>query len=476
MASIARLEGIAIIANLGNCERAAWESGEEESFEDKVGEGKMAQFPEISRIEYEGPDSKNDLAFKWYDPEEVIEGKTMKDHLRFSIVYWHTMRGTGGDPFGPGTAVRPWDDGTDSVDNALKRVEVAFEIFEKLQAPYYAFHDRDVSPEGNTLAESHKNFDRIAQSLGEHQEKTGVKLLWGTCNLFSNPRFMHGAATSCNVDVFAFAAAQVKKCLEITKSLGGENYVFWGGREGYQSLYNTDMKRELDHLARFFHMAVDYAKEIGFDGQFLIEPKPKEPTKHQYDSDAAACLNFLRAYDLLPHFKLNLETNHATLAGHTMMHELDYAGHQGALGSIDANTGDLLLGWDTDQFPTNLYDTAQCMLMILKHGGLGSGGVNFDAKVRRESFEPIDLFHAHVGGMDAYARGLKIAAAIRADGRMDDFVKQRYSSWDGDLGKKIESGSSSLAELEAYMLEKGEVSANASGRQEMLENIFNEYL
>lgn len=436
----------------------------------------MTQFPEISRIEYEGPDSKNDLAFKWYNPEEMIEGKTMKDHLRFSIVYWHTMRGTGGDPFGPGTAVRPWDDGSESVDNALRRVEVAFEIFEKLQAPYYAFHDRDVAPEGSSLKESHANFDRVAQSLAEHQEKTGVKLLWGTCNLFSNPRFMHGAATSCNVDVFAFAAAQVKKCLEVTKSLGGENYVFWGGREGYQTLYNTDMKRELDHLARFFHMAVDYAKEIGFDGQFLIEPKPKEPTKHQYDSDAAACLNFLRAYDLLPHFKLNLETNHATLAGHTMMHELDYAGHQGGLGSIDANTGDLLLGWDTDQFPTNLYDTAQCMLMILKHGGLGSGGVNFDAKVRRESFEPIDLFHAHVGGMDAFARGLKIAAAIRADGRMDEVVKARYSSWDGELGQKIEAGNASFAELESYMLEKGEIAPNASGRQEMLENIFNEYL
>lgn len=436
----------------------------------------MSHFPEISRIEYEGPKSKNDLAFRWYNPDEVIEGKTMKDHLRFSVVYWHTMRGTGGDPFGPGTAVRPWDDGSDSVDNALRRVEVAFEIFEKLQAPYYAFHDRDVAPEGSTLAESHKNLDRIAQSLGEHQEKTGVKLLWGTCNLFSNPRFMHGAATSCNVDVFAYAGAQVKKCLEITKGLGGENYVFWGGREGYQNLYNTDMKRELDHLACFFHMAVDYAKEIGFTGQFLIEPKPKEPTKHQYDSDAAACLNFLRAYDLLPHFKLNLETNHATLAGHTMMHELDYAGHQGAVGSIDANTGDLLLGWDTDQFPTNLYDTTQCMLMILKHGGIGSGGVNFDAKVRRESFDPIDLFHAHVGGMDAFARGLKIAAAIRADGKMDAFVKGRYSSWDGDLGKKIESGKASFAELESYMLEKGEISPNASGRQEMLENLFNQYL
>ncbi len=436
----------------------------------------MSQFPEIDRIEYEGPDSKNPLAFRWYNPDEMVEGKSMKDHLRFSVVYWHTMRGTGGDPFGPGTAVRPWDDGSDSVDNALRRVEVAFEIFEKLQAPYYAFHDRDVAPEGSSLSASHANLDRVAQSLKEHQERTGIKLLWGTANLFSHPRYMHGAGTSCNVDVYAYAAAQVKKCLEVTHALGGENYVFWGGREGYQNLYNTDMKRELDHLARFFHMAVDYAREIGFDGPFLIEPKPKEPTKHQYDSDAAACLNFLRAYDLLPHFKLNLETNHATLAGHTMMHELDYAGQQGALGSIDANTGDLLLGWDTDQFPTDYYLTTQCMLMILKHGGLGTGGVNFDAKVRRESFEPIDLFHAHIGGMDTFARGLKIAAAIRADGELASFVQDRYGSWDSDLGHKIESGQSSLAELESYMLEKGEAAPNQSGRQEMLENLINRYL
>ena len=436
----------------------------------------MSYFPDINRIEYAGPESKDPLAFRWYNPDEVIEGKTMKEHLRFSTVYWHTMRGTGSDPFGPGTAVRPWDDGTESLDNALRRVEVAFEIFEKLQSPFYAFHDRDVSPEGSTLSESHQNFDRIAESLQDHQEKTGVKLLWGTCNLFSHPRYMHGAATSCNVEVFAYAAAEVKKCLEVTKQLGGENYVFWGGREGYQNLYNTDMKRELDHLAAFFHLAVDYAKEIGFDGQFLIEPKPKEPTKHQYDSDAAACLNFLRAYDLLPHFKLNLETNHATLAGHTMMHELDYAGHQGALGSIDANTGDLLLGWDTDQFPTDYYLTTQCMLMILKHGGLGTGGVNFDAKVRRESFEPIDLFHAHVGGMDAFAKGLRVAADIRAAGVLDDFVKQRYSSWDGELGQQIESRKSSLSQLQTLMLDKGDSAANESGRQEMLENIVNQYL
>lgn len=436
----------------------------------------MSYFPDINKIQYEGPQSRNPLAFRWYNPSEMIEGKSMREHLRFSIVYWHTMRGTGSDPFGPGTAVRPWDDGSDSVENALQRIEVAFEIFEKLDAPYYAFHDRDVSPEGKSLTQTNSIFDRIAKSLRDHQDKTGVKLLWGTANLFSHPRFMHGAATTCNADVFAFAAAQVKKCLEVTKMLGGENYVFWGGREGYQCLYNTDMKRELDHLARFFHMAVDYAKKIGFQGPFLIEPKPKEPTKHQYDSDAAACLNFLRNYDLLPYFKLNIETNHATLAGHSMMHELDYAGMQGALGSIDANTGDLLLGWDTDQFPTDYYLTAQCMLAILKHGGLTTGGVNFDAKVRRESFEPIDLFHAHVGGMDAFARGLRIAAEIRKDGVLGQFVKQRYRSWDTGIGADIESGKSNFESLEKYMLEKGDVAPNESGRQEMLENIFNRYL
>jgi xylose isomerase len=436
----------------------------------------MTAFPDVQKIQYEGPDSKNPLAFRWYNEDEVIEGKTMKEHLRFSVVYWHTFRGTGSDPFGPGTMLRPWEDGTDSVDNAIQRARVAFEFMEKLGVPFYAFHDRDVAPEGASLAESNKNLDAVAAVLKEEQQRTGIKLLWGTANLFSNPRYVHGAATSCNADAFAFAAAQVKKCLEVTKDLGGVNYVFWGGREGYQNLWNTDMKRELDHLGRFLHLAVEYAKEIGFTGQFLIEPKPKEPTKHQYDSDAAACINFLRAYDLMDHFKLNIETNHATLAGHTMMHELDYAGHQGALGSIDANTGDLLLGWDTDQFPTNFYLTAECMLILLKYGGLEPGGVNFDAKVRRESFEPIDLFHAHVGGMDAFARGLKIAAAMRADGELDAFVKQRYASWDAGIGAEIESGAADFKTLEAYMLDRGEIAPNRSGRQEMLENVVNRYL
>src|SRR4030095_4248669 len=432
-------------------------------------------FPNINKITYEGPKSKNPLAFKHYNAEEVVEGKPMADHLRFGVAYWHTFRNVLSDPFGPGTAIRPWDDGSNSIENACNRARVAFEFMEKLGAPYYCFHDRDVAPEGSTLAESNKNLDAVVKVLKEEQQRTGVKLLWGTANLFSNPRFMHGAATTCNADAFAYAAAQVKKCLEVTKELGGVNYVFWGGREGYQNLLNTNMKRELDHLARFFHMAIAYAKDIGFTGQFLIEPKPKEPTNNQYDSGAPACLNFLRAYDLLPYFKLNIETNHATLAGHTMQHELEYAGMQGALGSIDANTGDLLLGWDTDQFPTNIYLTTEVMLALLKYG-LSPGGVNFDAKVRRESFEPIDLFHAHIGGMDAFARGLKLAAAIRADGEFERFVKDRYSSFDSGIGAEIESGKTDFKKLEAYMLAKGEISPNKSGRQEMLEHLLNRYI
>lgn len=435
----------------------------------------MAAFPEVTKIQYEGPQSDNPLAFRWYNPDELVEGKTMKEHLRFTVCYWHTFRGTGSDPFGAGTMQRPWDDGTESVENACNRAHVAFEFFEKLDVPFYAFHDRDVAPEGGSLSESNANLDAVADVLEQEQARSGVKLLWGTANMFSNPRFMHGAATTSNVEVYTYAAAQVKKAIEVTHRLGGENYVFWGGREGYQSIYNTDMKRELDHLARFFHMAVDYAKEIGFKGQFLIEPKPKEPTKHQYDSDAAACLNFLRAYDLKDHFKLNIETNHATLAGHSMMHELEYAGMQDAIGSIDANTGDLLLGWDTDQFPTDYYLTTQTMLVLLKYG-LAPGGVNFDAKVRRESFEPIDLFYAHIGGMDAFARGLKIAAAIRADRAIQEVVDQRYSSWNSELGQKIEAGQVGFKELEAIMLEKGDASGNQSGRQELLENIVNRYL
>ncbi|MED5381148.1 MAG: xylose isomerase [Verrucomicrobiota bacterium] len=436
----------------------------------------MAYFPEIQKIKYEGPDCKNPLAFKWYNEGELVEGKTMRDHLRFSVVYWHTFRNPLSDPFGVGTALRPWDDGTESVKNAQKRVRAAFEFIDKLGAPYYAFHDRDVAPEGKSLAASNKNLDAVAKVLKAEQQRTGIKLLWGTACLFANPRYLHGAATSCNADAFAYAAAQVKKAIEITHQLGGEGYTFWGGREGYSTLWNTDIGRELDHLGAFLHMAVEHKKKIGFKGQFYIEPKPKEPTKHQYDSDAAACLNFLRQYKLTGHFKLNLETNHATLAGHEMQHELEVAVAANALGSMDANTGDPMLGWDTDQFPTSVYLTAQCMLSLLKMGGFKTGGVNFDAKVRRESYEPVDLFHAHIGGMDAFARGLKIAAAIRADGRLEEFVKNRYRSWDSGIGKKIESGKASFKTLETYILKKGEVTKNESGRQEFLENLINEFI
>ena len=436
----------------------------------------MAYFPKIKKIKYEGPGSKNPLSFKWYNENEIVEGKTMRDHLRFSVVYWHTFRNPLSDPFGVGTAFRPWDDGSESVKNAQKRVKAAFEFMEKLGAPYYAFHDRDVAPEGKSLAASNKNLDAVTKVLKAEQQRTGIKLLWGTACLFANPRYMHGAATSCNADAFAYAAAQVKKAIEITHQLGGEGYTFWGGREGYSTLWNTDIGRELDHLGAFLHMAVAHKKKIGFKGQFYIEPKPKEPTKHQYDSDAAACLNFLRQYKLTGHFKLNLETNHATLAGHEMQHELEVAVAANALGSMDANTGDPMLGWDTDQFPTSVYLTAQCMLSLLKMGGFKTGGVNFDAKVRRESYEPVDLFHAHIGGMDAFARGLKIAAAIRADGRLEEFVKNRYRSWDSGIGKKIESGKANFKTLETYILKKGEVTKNESGRQEFLENLINEFI
>ena len=433
-------------------------------------------FSKIDSIRYEGPGSRNPLVFKHYDAAEVVEGKTMAEHLRFAVVYWHTFRGTGSDPFGAGTMQRPWDDGSQSVGNAQKRARVAFEFMAKLGAPYYCWHDRDVAPEGQTLSESNQNFEAVAKVLKEEQQRTGIKLLWGTANLFSHPRYVHGASTSCNADVFAYAACQVKKAMEVTHELGGEGYTFWGGREGYMTLLNTDMKREQEHLAAFLHLAVDYKKKIGFKGQFYIEPKPKEPTKHQYDSDAAACLNFLREFNLLDHFKLNLETNHATLAGHTMPHELEVAGAAGALGSIDANTGDELLGWDTDQFPTNIYLTTYTMLSVLKYGGFKTGGVNFDAKVRRESFEPVDLFYAHIGGMDAFARGLKLAAAIRKDGRLAEFVNQRYASWDTGIGAKIEAGKVTFKDLETYLLKQGNAAPNASGRQEFLENLINEFI
>jgi len=432
-------------------------------------------FPAIPKITYEGPKSKNPLAFKHYNAGEVVEGKPMREHLRFAAAYWHVMRNQLADPFGGGTALMPWDDGTNSVANAQNRVRVFFEFMEKTGIDFYCFHDRDVAPELTTLAESNSALDAVAGTLAEEQTRTGKKLLWGTACLFAHPRFAQGAATSPSLPVYAHAAAQVKKALEVTHRLGGGGYVFWGGREGYSTLWNTDMKRELDHLAAFLHMAVAHKKEIGFTGPFWIEPKPREPSTHQYDSDAAACLNFLREYGLLEEFELNIETNHATLAGHTMKHELTVAAAAGKLGSIDANRGDELIGWDTDQFPTDLYLALDVMLVVLGMGGFKAGGLNFDAKRRRESHTPEDLFHAHIGGMDTFARGLKMAAAVRADGRLADFVKTRYATWDSPLGQKIEQGKATLAELEKVALGQP-APVLASGGQEYLENLVNEFV
>ena len=432
-------------------------------------------FPDIQKIQFEGPKSRNPLAFKHYNADELVGGKKMRDHLRFGVAYWHAMRNSLSDPFGGGTAQRPWDDGSNSVANAQRRVWACFEFMDKLGVDYYCWHDRDVAPELDTLAESNAAFDAVADELEKAQKQTGKKLLWGTACLFSHARYCQGASTSPNAGVFAYAAAQVKKAMDVTHRLGGEGYTFWGGREGYATLWNTDMKREIDHLARLLHMAVDYKQKIGFKGQFYIEPKPREPSTHQYDSDAAACLNFLREHNLLEHFKLNLETNHATLAGHSMRHEMQVAIAANALGSVDANTGDTLIGWDTDQFPTNIYLTTEIMLEVLRMGGLTTGGLNFDAKCRRESFEPVDLFHAHIGGMDAFARGLKVAYAMIEDGRINTFIKQRYATYDSGIGAKIEKGEVGFEELEAHVLANGEPLLG-SGRQEMLENLVNEYL
>ena len=433
------------------------------------------QYFDCDKIQFEGPDSKNPLAFKHYNADEVIAGKTMKEHLRFAGAYWHVMRNDLSDPFGAGTALMPWDDGSTSVENALTRVDVFFEFLDKMGIEYYCWHDRDIAPELNNLPASNDALDQVVAKLKEKQAETGVKLLWGTACLFSHPRYAQGAATSPDANVYAYAGAQVKKALEATKELDGLGYTFWGGREGYATLLNTNMKRELDHLAAFLHMAVDHANKIGFDGPFYIEPKPREPSTHQYDSDAAACLNFLREYDLMDKFRLNIETNHATLAGHTMEHELTVAANAGMLGSIDANRGDELIGWDTDQFPTDIKLATEVMLVVLEMGGFTTGGLNFDAKRRRESHDPIDLIHAHLGGMDAFARGLKIADAIRQDGRLAEFVQNRYGSFDSGIGAKVESGACSFEDLEQFAMGNGEPTI-ASGRQEMLENMMNEFL
>lgn len=432
-------------------------------------------FPTIPQIRYEGPESDNPLAFRHYKADQVIMGKTMAEHLRFAVCYWHTFKGTGADMFGAPTIVREYMKAKNPMKQAEHTLRAAFEFLTKLGVNFWCFHDRDIAPEGATLAETNERLDKIVALAEKLQNDTGVKLLWGTTNAFSHPRFMAGAATNPSPAVFAYAAAQVKKAMEITHQLGGQGYVFWGGREGYDTLLNTDMKRELDHLAKFLHMAVEYKKEIGFTGTLYIEPKPKEPTKHQYDSDAAACYAFLQHYGLVNEFKFNIEANHATLAGHTFHHELAYAIAHGMLGSVDANRGDLLLGWDTDQFPTDLYDTTLAMYLILKGGGFTTGGLNFDAHVRRQSIDPEDLFYAHIGAMDAFARGLKAAARMIADGVFERAIAERYAEWDSELGRQIESGTANFATLEAYTLEHGEPMLK-SGRQELLENILNQYI
>ncbi|WP_026571032.1 MULTISPECIES: xylose isomerase [Sediminibacillus] len=434
----------------------------------------MAYFTDINKIGFEGAKSSNPYAFKYYNPEEVVGGKTMEEYLRFAVAYWHTFTMDGSDPFGAGTMVRPWDKYS-GMDLAKARVEAAFEFFEKLGVPYFCFHDVDIAPEGNTLRETNKNLDTIVAMIKDYMKDSKTKLLWNTANNFTHPRFIHGAASSNNADIFAFSAAKVKKGLEIGKELGGQNYVFWGGREGYETLLNTDMKLEMDNLGRFFHMAVDYAKEIGFDAQFLIEPKPKEPTTHQYDFDVATGFAFLQRYDLQDHFKFNIEANHATLAGHTFEHELHYARVNGMLGSVDANQGDPLLGWDTDEFPTDLYSTTLAMYEIIKNGGLGKGGLNFDAKVRRGSFEPEDLFHAHIAGMDSFAVGLKVAQKLLDDKVLEDVVENRYKSYTEGIGKDIVNDATDFHKLEEHVLDKTEFK-HQSGRLEKIKATINQYL
>lgn len=428
-------------------------------------------FPKVSKIKYEGPKTDNPLAFRFYNPDEVVAGKTMREHLRFAMSYWHTMCGEGVDMFGAATFDRTFG-GNDIMDIYKNKAYAAFELMNKLDINFWCFHDRDIAPEADNLKETNKRLDEMTKLLKKLNEENNKKVLWGTANLFSNPRYAAGAGTSPNADVFAFAAAQIKKALEITVELGGNGYVFWGGREGYETLLNTDMALEQDNMARLMRMAVDYARSIGFKGDFYIEPKPKEPTKHQYDFDVATVLAFLRKYGLDRDFKMNIEANHATLAQHTFQHELRVARINRVFGSIDANQGDLLLGWDTDQFPTNVYDTTMCMLEVLKAGGFTNGGLNFDAKLRRGSNDLEDIFHGYISGMDAFALGLRIADKIMKDGRIDRFVRDRYKSWETGIGADIINEKVGIVELEKYALEMGDVSITSS-KQEYLENIIN---
>lgn len=432
------------------------------------------EYFDFGTIKYEGSNSKNPLSFKEYNKDEIILGKTMEEHLRFAASWWHTFTALGSDPFGSNSMERQWIT-NDPMETAKKKIDAGFEFMQKLGIKYFCFHDRDLVEEGKDLVETNKRLDEISDYLLVKMKETNIKCLWGTANLFNNKRFMAGASTSPNADVFAYSCAQVKKALEITKKLNGENYVFWGGREGYETLLNTDTKRELDHFASFLKMAKDYAKKIGFKGQFLIEPKPKEPTKHQYDFDTQTVLSFLMKYNLEKDFKVNIEANHATLAGHTFNHELNMARINGILGSIDANQGDPMLGWDTDQFPTNIYDATLCMYEVLKNGGLNPGGLNFDAKVRRQSYENVDLAYGYISGMDTFAKGLRIAAKLLEDKVFENIIKERYNSYDNGIGLKIDNNETSFEELEAYALKLKDIKCE-SGHQEMLESILNQYI
>lgn len=433
-------------------------------------------FPEVKRaVRYEGPGTDNPFAFAYYNPKARVGNRTMAEHLKFAVCYWHTFRGTGADPFGGGVYDRPWNRGSDAMEIAHRTLDACFEFIGKLGVKYWCFHDRDIAPEGASIAESNRHLAAIVERAVALQKATGIKLLWGTANLFSHPRYSHGAATNPDPLVFAHAAAQIRRALDATVELGGTGYVFWGGREGYASLINTNMKQEREQLARMMHMAVDYAKTIGFKGKFFIEPKPKEPSTHQYDFDAATALGYLREFGLDTHFQLNIEANHATLATHSFEHDLQVASDAGMLGSLDINRGDQTVGWDTDQFPTNLYDAVAVMRILLKQGGLKYGGLNFDAKVRRGSFDTADLFHAHIGGMDTFARALVIAHAMIRDGVFEKFIAARYAGYRRGMGAKILKGRTSLPELEKWAAQQGEP-ARASGRQEMLENILNSYL
>jgi len=432
----------------------------------------MAEFyPGVSKIKYEGSKSKNPLAYKYYNPDEVIAGKKMSEHMKFAMSYWHTMVAEGSDMFGVGTLKKDYGS-SDPMESARNKAYAAFELMDKLGIEYYCFHDRDIAPEGDSLAESNARLDEISDLLLDLNKKYNKKVLWGTANLFSNPRFAHGAGTAPSADVFAFAAGQIKKALDLTVKLGGTGYVFWGGREGYETLLNTNMGLELDNLARLMHLAVDYGRSIGFKGDFFVEPKPKEPTKHQYDFDSATVIGFLRHYGLDKDFKLNIEANHATLAGHTFAHELRLARDTGFFGSIDANQGDMLLGWDTDQFPTNIYDAVYCMYEVLKAGGFTNGGLNFDAKARRASNTREDIFMSYIAGMDTFALGLRIAQKLIEDGRLDAFVEERYASWTKGIGKDIVDGKLDMKALSEYAVKMGDVKVD-SGRQEYLEAIVN---